>query len=153
VTERAAQAKAIGQPMTTAAPRVWHPSQAPTQVQLVGLLQHFERPPLVAGPRRLVIMISAWDKAEGEQLLPEPFLGAKLPLLDQYLRSGRDRWDWRVYGVSAQGGEYDQNKRNAKPGADAARLRDIDLASKRIRLVFDNTEANDLTEPLEWLMI
>lgn len=152
VTERASQAKAIGKPIAKTVPKVWHPSQAPTQVQLVDLLQHFGRPPLAAGPRRLVVMISAWDKAEGEQLRPEPFLGAKLPLLKQYLQSNRDGWDWRVYGVSAQGGEYDQIKRNAQPRPDAARLREIDLPSKRIRLVFDTTESHDLTEPLEWLM-
>jgi hypothetical protein len=57
-----------------------------------------------------------------------------------------------VYGVSAQGGEYDQNKPDARPREEAARLRDLDLPSKRIKLVFGNTESHDLTAPLEWLM-
>jgi hypothetical protein len=152
VTERAALATAIDDPIPDAESEIWHPKHAPTQVQLVDLLQHLGRPPLDAGPRRLVVMISAWDKAEGEGLQPEPFLCAKLPLLDQYLRCGRNRWDWRVYGVSAQGGEYDQNKPDARPREEAARLRDLDLPSKRIKLVFGNTESHDLTAPLEWLM-
>ena len=125
---------------------------APTQVPLVDLLQHLGQPPLAAGPRRLAVILSAWDKAEGEGLPPEPFLAAKLPLLDQYLRSGRDRWDWRVYGVSAQGGDYDKNKADAVETAEAGRLRDLDIPSKRIRLVFEGTESHDLTEPLQWLM-
>jgi hypothetical protein len=66
VTERAALATAIDDPIPDAESEIWHPKHAPTQVQLVDLLQHLGRPPLDAGPRRLVVMISAWDKAEGE---------------------------------------------------------------------------------------
>jgi len=97
-------------------------------------------------------MISAWDKAEGEGLDPKAFLSAKLPLLDQYLKSNRDGWNWRVYGVSAQGGEYDQDKNGTTPRAEAARLRELDRPSERIKLVFGDSRTHDLTEPLEWLM-
>jgi len=152
VTERAALEKIVGEPVGNPEPETWHPKYAPTQVQLVDLLQQIRQPPLDDGPRRLVVMIGAWDKAEGEKLRPESFLHAKLPLLAQYLTSGRDAWDWRVYGVSAQGGEYDETKTDAAPRKDAARLRDLDLPSERIRLVFDDEESHDLTEPLEWLM-
>jgi Double-GTPase 1 len=155
ITERAAMAEAIDDPLPDVDPEEWHPRYAPTQVQLVDLMQHFMRPPLSAGPRRLAVMVGAWDKVEGELLLPAAFLAAKLPMFDQYLRSGRDRWVYRIYGVSAQGGEFDENDENnpsPKHRADAERLRDINVASTRIRLIFGDSESHDLTEPLEWLM-
>jgi hypothetical protein len=163
VTERAAQRKATGRQKAEAPPKEWHPSLAPTQVQLVDLLQLISHAPVGQGGRRLVVMISAWDKVEGERLTPELFLTAKMPLLAQYLESGRDGWTSRVYGVSAQGGEYDGNDNNAASveggaprkkmkGRDADRLREVDIPANRIRLVFGEGETIDLTEPLQWLM-
>jgi hypothetical protein len=164
VTERAAQRKATGRQKAQTLPLNWHPSLAPTQVQLVDLLQLISHPPVGSTGRRIVVMISAWDKVEGEKLTPDAFLAAKLPLLTQYLEAGRDGWTSRVYGVSAQGGEYDGNDANAEPtegeapkrktqrGHDADRLREVDIPANRIRLVFGDRESNDLTEPLQWLM-
>jgi len=133
----------------------WEPRLAPTQVQLVDLLQHLMRQPLDRGPRRLAVMLGAWDQAEGEGLSPADFQAARLPLLDQYLKSGRDGWTFRTYGLSAQGGEFDENDANnveAKVRKDADRLRELDLLSKRIRLLSGEAEFHDLTKPLEWLM-
>ena len=129
----------------------WHPKHAPTQVQLVDLLQHVRA---LVGPHRqkLVVLISAWDKAEEEESDPKEFLRIKLPLLYQYLATDRDNWDWRAYGVSAQGGEYDGKESGASPSEEAARLRDHDIASKRIRVVRESDDDNDLTAPLEWLI-
>lgn len=166
VTERATQRKVIGMQKGEALPEEWDPKFAPTQVQLVDLLQQISHPPVGSTGRRIVVMISAWDKAEGEGLTPEDFLTQKLPLLAQYLQAGRDGWTSRVYGVSAQGGEYDGNENNAEQeegeeaqrkskvtkGKDADRLRDVDVPADRIRLVFGETESSDLTEPLQWLM-
>jgi hypothetical protein len=164
VTERAAQRKATGKPKIDALAKEWHPSVAPTQVQLVDLLQLISHAPVGRAGRRIVVMISAWDKVEGERLTPEEFLTEKLPLLAQYLEAGRDGWTSRVYGVSAQGGEYDGNDDNAEPvdgaaprqkttnGRDADRLREVEIPAERIRLVFGKRESRDLTEPLQWLM-
>ncbi|MEH2612947.1 TRAFAC clade GTPase domain-containing protein [Bradyrhizobium sp. AZCC 1693] len=136
-------------------PARWEPRHAPTQVQLVDLLQHLMRAPLHRGARLLAVMIGAWDQVEGEGLSPVDFQAAKLPFLDQYLKSGRDEWTFRTYGLSAQGGEFDENDENnasAKVRTDANRLRELDVLSTRIRLVSDGPESHDLTEPLEWLM-
>lgn len=164
VTERAALRRATGRQKVEALAKEWHPSLAPTQVQLVDLLQLISRPPVGRAGRRLVVMISAWDKVEGERLTPDAFLTAKMPLLSQYIEAGRDGWTSRVYGVSAQGGEYDGNDDNAEPvedgaskkktmkGRDADRLREVDIPAKRIRLVFGEQDSTDLTEPLQWLM-
>lgn len=165
VTQRAAQRRVTGRQPSAEPPVEWHPSLAPTQVQLVDLLQMIAKPPVGEGGRRIVIMISAWDKAEGEGLAPPAFLSQKLPLLAQYLEAGRDGWTGRVYGVSAQGGEYDGNEvneepdsaeptgksRKAKKGRDADSLREKDIPAERIRLVFDGRTSSDLTEPLQWL--
>lgn len=164
VVERAAQRKATGIERAATPPKDWQPSHAPTQVQLVDLLQLISHAPVGRAGRKIVVMISAWDKVEGERLTPDAFLKKKLPLLAQYLEAARDGWTTRVYGVSAQGGEYDSNEANAQPingetpkeavvtGSDAERLRELDIAAKRIRLIFAEHESNDLTEPLQWLM-
>jgi hypothetical protein len=134
------------------APVEWAPHLAPTQVQLVDLLQMLRRDPFDIGPRRLAIMLSAWDKASGEDLTPELYLQYKLPLLWQYLQQSADDWTFEVYGLSAQGGDYDSNKDGAEATREAEKLRTLDLASQRISLVGPCSESNDLTEPLKWLM-
>jgi hypothetical protein len=130
----------------------WHPRFAPTQVMLIDLLQLLRSSPLDLGPRRLGVMLSAWDKAEGEHLSPESFVAAKLPLLLQYLRHSPDSWTWRPFGVSAQGGDYDPAQEGAPPIPQAEALRALDRASTRIKLVSDGRESHDLTEPIAWLM-
>lgn len=130
----------------------WHPRLAPTQVQVVALLQLLREPPLDVGPRRVAIMLSAWDRVADEGLEPQAFLSTRLPLLGQYLRGNADGWDWRVYGLSAQGGAYDSTDRDALPMAEAEALRSLDQPSARIRLVSGDAESRDLTEPLAWLM-
>lgn len=130
----------------------WHPRLAPTQVQVVGILQLLHEPPLDIGPRRLAIMLSAWDKVSDEGLEPTAFLERGLPLLAQYLRHNGTEWNWRVYGLSAQGGDYDSTTANGPSNAAAEALRKLDYPSTRIRLVTGQTDTHDLTEPLAWLM-
>jgi hypothetical protein len=152
VVDEVALSKAVGLTIPDGQEVPWHPRLAPTQVQLVDLLQLLRSAPLDAGPRRLAIMLSAWDKADGEGLSPAAYLNAKLPLLAQYLRRGADEWTWRVYGLSAQGGDYDAIEPDAARKPDAEALRNLDRPSTRIRLVGGAEETHDLTEPLAWLM-
>lgn len=130
----------------------WHPRLAPTQVQVVDLLQLLTSPRLNRESRRLAIMLSAWDKAEHEGMLPSAFIKHKLPLLAQYLARNGSRWISRIYGISAQGGDYDATEAGTAPKAEAAALRKLDRPSTRIRLVRDGMETHDLTEPLAWLL-
>lgn len=132
--------------------KAWDPRLSPTQVQLVDLLQLFRIPPLDVGPRRLAIVLSAWDTVRDEGLTPIDFLRSRLPLLNQYLRRGADDWTWRIYGLSAQGGTYDKLEDNAERVPEAEELRKLDRPSKRIQLVGPVAETHDLTEPLAWLM-
>lgn len=152
VVDEAELSRAVGLEVPAGEAVQWHPRLAPTQVQLVDLLQLLREDPLDVGPRRLAVMLSAWDKAREEGLEPHGYLEAKLPLLAQYLKRGIDGWTWRVYGLSAQGGEYDDTKENAVPVHEAESLRNLDRASTRIQLVGPTAETHDLTEPLAWLM-
>lgn len=152
VVDEVALSRLLGLTVPSGAQVPWHPRMAPTQVQVVGLLQLLRDPPLDVGARRLVVMLSAWDRVAEEGLAPEDFLSARMPFLDQYLRGNAAGWDWRVYGLSAQGGTYDSTEPGAPREPEAETLRELDEPSARIRLVGGDTETRDLTEPLAWLM-
>lgn len=129
----------------------WAASKAPTQTQLVDILRCLQEAPLNVGPRRLAVILSAWDTAEKEKKSPERYLEFHLPLLHQYLHHGlKPGWEVQFYGVSAQGAEYDSEKKPATKGAQ--KMRGIDVASKRIKVVSGDTTSHDLTEPLFWLL-
>jgi len=152
VVERQALAKAMGLPAQRAAVDIdWTADLAPTQVKVVDLLQMLMADDLDIGPRRLALVLSAWDRVEEEELSPAEILAAKLPLLDQYLRSGRDPWTWSVWGVSAQGGVYEDLESGEKLAATAA-LRELDRASDRIKVIADGSCSSDITRPLDWLI-
>nr|VFJ49558.1 MAG: hypothetical protein BECKDK2373C_GA0170839_102629 [Candidatus Kentron sp. DK] len=152
VVDDVAQSKKLGLGVSEGEEIPWHPDLAPTQVQLVDLLQLLRLPPLDVGPRRLAIMLSAWDKVSEERLSPGDYLENKLPLLGQYLRSGADGWTYQVYGLSAQGGDYDPVEKDAERSPEAEELRDLDSPSTRIKLLQGSNSSHDLTEPLAWLM-
>lgn len=152
VVDEVALSKAVGLDVPEGDEVPWHPRLAPTQVQLVDLLQLLCAPPLNIGPRRLAIMLSAWDKASGEGLSPQAYLEEKLPLLAQYLCCRADGWVWRTYGLSAQGGDYDPAEPGVERKPEAETLRSLDRPSTRIQLLVGDIETHDLTEPLAWLM-
>jgi hypothetical protein len=151
VAEQVAIAEATGLKKGQCEVVDWRADLAPTQVQLVALLQFLMSGVLNVGPRRLAVLISAWDEVEGEGLEPEAILALKLPLLHQYLQNGRDQWTWRVWGLSAQGGVYeDQDNGEYLPVTEA--LREIERPSERIKVVDGKIISSDITLPLAWLM-
>ena len=151
IVERMALAKKIGMPVPKVEPTEWSADLAPTQVRIVDLLQMLMSGDLNIGGRRLAVLISAWDKVEAEELTPEGVLESKLPLLNQYLRSGRDPWTWHVWGVSAQGGVYEDPEKDENL-AETDRLRDLERPSDRIKVVDGNAVSSDITKPLKWLI-
>lgn len=152
VVERMALANALGVPVPELAEDAnWTADLAPTQVKVVDLLQMLMSDELGIGERRLALVITAWDRVEGEELTPEELLASKLPLLDQYFRSGRDPWTWRVWGVSAQGGVYEDSEKDQR-FAETDALRELGQASDRIKVVSDGETSTDITLPLEWLI-
>lgn len=124
----------------------WEPKYAPAQVKIVQLLSDFLRPPFTYRRRRLALMISAWDLAKDQARTPNAWLTANMPLVDQFLRSNPELFEHRVYGVSAQGVELENDEA-------VDEIADI-TPSKRIQIVGPEIDENghDLTSPLVWLM-
>lgn len=133
-------------------PVEWLPSFAPTQVKIVDLLQVLSSPPLNVGLRKLAIMLSAWDKVEDEQLTPTDYMCQKMPLLDQYLKQSTGNWNYQIYGLSAQGGDYDSSDETDVRNAEAEKLRELDLPTSRIKLTGLESVTHDLTIPLAWIV-
>tara|TARA_R110001599_G_scaffold163952_1_gene353323 strand:+ start:6740 stop:7603 length:864 start_codon:yes stop_codon:yes gene_type:complete len=136
----------------TETPVEWQPNLAPTQVKVVDLLQVLSSPPLNVGVRKLAIMLSAWDKVEDEQLPPAEYVRQKMPLLDQYLKHGTDCWNCRIFGLSAQGGDYDPADDTDTGSTEAEKLRELDAPTSRIKLNGPESETHDLTIPLAWII-
>ena len=151
IADDAEDAEAVGLPQEPGKPVPWNARMAPTQVKLVDLLQSLQATPLEAGARSVAIVLSAWDKAEGAGMSPYEYLTTHLPLLRQYLSYGLDKaWTVRVFGVSAQGGVYDETGK--PPKDEAQRIREMNVPSERITVVSADGKSHDLTEPLQWLL-
>ncbi len=125
----------------------YDPSKAAPQVKIVDLLQFHAVHARLPRPARVAVIISAWDVVEAtpswEDLTPEEFLANHVPLLDQYLRANPETYVYRVYGVSAQGGDVER---------DRERLQAAMVEAERIRVVHAGKQSHDITEPLKWLV-
>jgi hypothetical protein len=127
-------------------PDIWDITHVPTQVILVEVLRLLQRQPLGGAPRKAAIVLSAWDAIVPEGVSPRQFLKRDLPLLDQYLSNLEGPTEWRIVGVSAQGGDLKK---------EALTLGELNLPSERIKVFEDDTSVcthNDLTELLAWLV-
>ena len=118
----------------------------PQQVQLVDLLDSFSDDPLKMRPARIAVVVSAWDRAHGGST-PEGWLEDHMPLLSQYLATHSDKFETRVYGVSAQGGHV-PSKENPDEPSNRDELLKQPVASKRIRVVGNGAGCHDLTHPI-----
>lgn len=152
IREAAALAQLAGEQLTAGTTNNWNPETAPTQVQLVGLLDALRSDAFKATTRRVAIVISAWDRAEEEGATPAEFLAGRMPLLAQYMRQNLAGWEWRVYGVSAQGGEFDPVEEDKPRARNIDRLRELPTLAERVKVVGPNGQSNDLTEPLAWIL-
>jgi len=84
----------------------WESDLAPTQVQLVELLQFVAGRDYFRPPFRVAIVVSAWDLLATLHLTPKNWLSSQLPLLQQFLDCNKNLFEVAFYGVSAQGGRY-----------------------------------------------
>lgn len=122
----------------------WNPDKASTQVKLVELLQFAALRLNSDSEFRIAVIISAWDILLDKRVSPEKWLNSRVPLLSQYLKANSEQFPFKVYGISAQGAEYSDEK-------------NIDLhfslnQSERILVVEDGAESNDITKPVKWVM-
>jgi hypothetical protein len=123
--------------------REWTPDLIPEQVRLVDLLQFLEHPPFRRALRRVAVMVSAWDLLPEPAPTPQQWLRRELPLLHQFLESNSSSFMVRVFGVSAQGGQFKGEERD--------RLL-AEIPGERILCVGDGVKPHDLTAPIAWLM-
>lgn len=130
------------EPVATPAPRPWSADTIPTQVQLVDLLQLL----LSSSPRcplRVGVIVSAWDVLGDDAPAPKHWVRDQLPLLDQYLRANTERIAFRVYGVSAYGGD---------PSRQGEELRSHMTPATRVRVIGCDAGPHDVSAPLRWLV-
>lgn len=122
----------------------WEPKFIPGQVRIVQMLSDLLREPFEARPRRLAVIVSAWDLALPSGMTPNGWIAGNMPLLDQFLLANKNPFDSRVYGVSAQGidlGDQASIERVSKKNP-----------SERILIVDGSEAGHDITAPLVWLM-
>lgn len=120
----------------------WTPEYTLTQARIVQILLDLLDPPFAVRPRRLAVMLSAWDVLH-EPPEPEVWLARNMPLVHQFLTCNRSMLETRVYGVSAQGLDLEKGDRSKMPHI---------AASKRIIMVGNDAGKHDLTAPLIWMM-
>jgi hypothetical protein len=143
---------ADGASTTPPAEVAWKAKHAPTQAQVVELLQFLTNAREPGTPIPLALVVSAWDQAErfaaydsGADPAPVDWIEARMPLLWQYLRANAECFRWRAYGISAQGGDLDEED-------DVTRMQEYAVTSHRIRVVEADGESHDPTRPLRWLL-
>lgn len=82
------------------------------QSALVELLQSIIY--LVPHSLNIRFVVSAWDLVEKEfetdKLTPEGYIKTKLPLLYQYLMCNAEKFNYEIWGVSAQGGDFNDKE-------------------------------------------
>lgn len=123
-------------------PQPWHAKDSPTQVKIVELIQFLTYDQSSYNLKRLAVIISAWDVVDKDNSPPQ-WLAERLPLLHQFLESNKDQLEYRLYGLSAQGGDIE---------SEAERLRRPIKQSERIDIVGEECPKHDITAPVKWVM-
>ncbi|KJZ12802.1 hypothetical protein TW85_14370 [Marinomonas sp. S3726] len=122
----------------------WSPSDhTPTQTKVIDILQSFNHPNMGQKKRKLVLMLSAWDRAEEVNQTPLEYLSSHFPLLSQFLEDNIYFNDIKVLGLSSLGGDLE---------TDEEALGSIDIPTDRIKIIEDKESYNDLTLPIKWLL-
>jgi hypothetical protein len=122
-------------------PVSWEAEMSPTQAVICDLLELIgnERSSPV---KSIAVVIAAWDTATDLGIDPPKWLELQVPLLWQWLCAQEDPFRFQVFGVSAQGGDVDD---------DETRKRLAENPDPLTR-VLNGPGANGLLDPLLWLL-
>ncbi|OLY65079.1 hypothetical protein BWD12_11875 [Leptospira santarosai serovar Bananal] len=112
------------------------------------MLQFLLRSPFLRKRRRLAILISAWDIIK-TPIEPEKWLEREYPLFFQFIKTNQDSFEFRIFGISAQGGDISQVNDEKNNNIRDTLLRKI--PSQRIQCITSNHNGHDLTIPICWL--
>lgn len=118
------------------------PEKVPTATQLVDIIGAL-RTKTASKSLPTAVVISAWDLVKSIKE-PATWLDRNLPLVSQYFKANAKTHPYRVFGVSAIGGNLDEP-------AQKKRLIEKPRASERIRVVDDAITDHDITRPLRWV--
>lgn len=118
------------------------PRQVAEQTRIIDTLQNLNISPFQTIHRRLVIAISAWDVVSSDDISPREWVAREMPMLSQYLTNNADMYEVRYCGMSAQGGSFEGEARDA--------LLDMSPAD-RVQCVWNGQLSSDITQPLTWL--
>ncbi|PSH02584.1 MAG: hypothetical protein CXZ00_16700 [Acidobacteria bacterium] len=118
----------------------WEASRAAAQSKILDLLQLVVQAK-GSRPLKIVIVVSAWDLAENENLQPDNWIEKHAPLVWQFLNAHNKTRPFCVFGVSAQGRDY---------GNHAEMLRDYIKPSERISVMQGDRRSSDITAPVLW---
>lgn len=132
------------QPAALLDPAPFDPTKVPTQIQLIDILQLMQQHGQMPTPFRLGLVISAWDSviALTANADPATWLRQHMPALYQFLESNPESFEFAIFGVSAQGYDYDK--------LSAAQLEMH--PHHRCRVAGAHApNANDISAPLIWL--
>lgn len=120
--------------------------EIPTQVILVDLLEaHLEYRALT--PISIAVVISAWDlvKKDMPELTPEGWVETFIPLLSQYLKTNVEAVRYKIFGVSALGGDIERPE-------EVDRLTALSEPAKRVLVQESNEMDFNITLPIEWIL-
>ena len=144
VNDQNLQNKALGEEEVKETAADWLPLEhTPTQTIVVDILQSLSSAGLSDQKRKLVIMLSAWDKTGQCGQTPTEYLSEHFPLLSQFLEANFLFTSIKVLGISAQGGDLN---------TEGEKLSEYDLPTNRIKVTDHNEVYSDLTLPLKWLL-
>jgi Double-GTPase 1 len=125
----------------------WDAKQhARTDTVLTDLLQlALELRAYKSAPLKVSVIVSAWDKQEIVNPNPARLLQHQYQLLSRFISTNSHRLQMRVFGVSAQGCDYENSQERDRA------LNHIEPLH-RVRVVEDSSENHDLTQTLHWMM-
>ena len=124
----------------------WSPKDTATQVVLIELLrfhlEHFMRTPMP-----VAFVLSAWEKELDEEFAIEPaeWLESTMPMLSQFLRAHHEKLQIKTYGISAQGGDFEDGDKRAA-------LQKLHEPADRIKVQVGAEQSNDISAPIQWLL-
>jgi hypothetical protein len=124
--------------------REFEPEASSLDVKTVDLIQMIRERRRRRHPeaqfQRTALIVSAWDVLRPFGETPDAWVSSKMPMLHQFLRSNRASGDFRIFGVSAQGGEY------GAAGSEAMKRPDV----RAVVVDPEGSEHHDVTAPFAW---
>lgn len=135
--------ESISKPEEPKKTKLYQHQSSSNQVKIVDLLQFITANVPDFKSIKVSLIISAWDVVVEfyDKISPEEFLRKKLPLLYQFLNCNQESFHVKIFGVSAQGGDY---------GADIEILEKLS-PEQRVMVYDAEGTSKDIAKPIIWL--